>query len=52
MSDPFGIPGEWLKSALHVHTSDTDGEEPPGRVISRYEEAGWDVSYVLPTIGR
>ena len=46
MSDPFGIPGEWLKSALHVHTSNTDGEEPPQRVISRYEEAGWDVVFV------
>jgi hypothetical protein len=43
MGDPFGIPGEWLKSALHVHTSNSDGEEPPQRVISRYEEAGWDV---------
>ena len=31
---------------LAVHTSNTDGEEPPQRVISRYEEAGWDVVFV------
>jgi len=46
MSDPFGMPGEWLKCALHVHTSDTDGEEPPQKVISRYEEAGWDIVFL------
>lgn len=43
MRNPFEAKGRWLKSALHVHTSESDGEEPPPEVVSRYERGGWDV---------
>ena len=33
----------WLKTALHTHTSDTDGELPPGAVAAHYGWAGFDV---------
>ena len=35
--------GVWLKTALHTHTSDTDGEFPPRAVAEHYEWAGFDV---------
>ncbi|MGZ6544820.1 MAG: CehA/McbA family metallohydrolase [Actinomycetota bacterium] len=35
--------GIWLKTALHTHTSDTDGELPPRAVAEHYEWAGFDV---------
>ena len=35
--------GVWLKTALHTHTSDTDGELPPRAVAEHYEWAGFDV---------
>src|SRR5207244_6683638 len=43
MGNPFERDGRWLKCALHVHTSNSDGEEAPGDVVSRYERGGWDV---------
>ena len=35
--------GIWLKTALHTHTSDTDGELSPRAVAEHYEWAGFDV---------
>lgn len=35
--------GVWLKTALHTHTSDTDGELRPEAVAAHYEWAGFDV---------
>jgi hypothetical protein len=35
--------GAWLKTALHTHTSDTDGELTPQAVAAHYEWAGFDV---------
>lgn len=35
--------GVWLKTALHTHTSDTDGELQPRAVAEHYEWAGFDV---------
>jgi hypothetical protein len=35
--------GVWLKTALHTHTSDTDGDLPPEAVAAHYEWAGFDV---------
>jgi hypothetical protein len=35
--------GVWLKTALHTHTSDTDGDLPPGAVAAHYEWTGFDV---------
>ena len=43
MRNPFEAEGRWLKCGLHVHTSESDGEEPPPEVVSRYERGGWDV---------
>ena len=42
-SDPFAADGEWLKTALHTHTSVTDGELEPRAVAEHYEWAGYDV---------
>jgi hypothetical protein len=35
--------GVWLKTALHTHTSDSDGELEPRAVAAHYEWAGFDV---------
>jgi hypothetical protein len=35
--------GVWLKTALHTHTSATDGELRPEAVAAHYEWAGFDV---------
>lgn len=35
--------GVWLKTALHTHTSDSDGELAPRAVAEHYEWAGFDV---------
>jgi hypothetical protein len=35
--------GVWLKTALHTHTADTDGELRPRAVAEHYEWAGFDV---------
>jgi hypothetical protein len=42
-SDPFAADGQWLKTALHTHTSVTDGELEPRAVAEHYEWAGFDV---------
>ena len=39
----FDGDGVWLKTALHTHTSDTDGELRPEAVAAHYEWAGFDV---------
>ena len=41
--DAWDGDGVWLKTALHTHTSDTDGELPPRAVAEHYEWAGFDV---------
>lgn len=43
MSGPFAVDGEWLKAALHVHTSASDGELPPDAVVRQHAWAGFDV---------
>ena len=42
-ANPFQAEGVWLKTALHTHTSASDGEMPPEAVASHYEWAGFDV---------
>jgi hypothetical protein len=39
----FDAGGAWLKTALHVHTSASDGELSPEAVAAHYEWAGFDV---------
>ena len=43
MADPFGRPGEWLRCALHAHTTNSDGELAPPLLVAHYEAAGFDV---------
>jgi hypothetical protein len=42
-ADPFTLPGEWLRCALHTHTVETDGELRPSAHVQHHEWAGFDV---------
>lgn len=42
MTNPFRAPGEWLKGALHVHTTNSDGKLSPQEVVDTYHKAGYD----------
>jgi hypothetical protein len=39
---PFAIEGEWLKSALHTHSTVSDGTLAPEHLVRAYAEAGFD----------
>jgi hypothetical protein len=43
MVDPFTSDGEWLRCALHAHTTESDGELAPAMLASHYRRAGFDV---------
>jgi hypothetical protein len=43
MRDPFRSDGVWLRCALHTHTTNSDGELPPDKLVRHYEWAGFDV---------
>ncbi|MGZ8740910.1 MAG: PHP domain-containing protein, partial [Gaiellaceae bacterium] len=40
---PFTGEGEWLRCALHAHTTRSDGELEPDALAAHYERAGYDV---------
>ena len=40
---PFAADGSWLRCALHAHTTNSDGELPPDKLVRHYEWAGFDV---------
>jgi hypothetical protein len=40
--DPFQADGEWLRCALHAHTTESDGELPPAMLAAHYRRAGFD----------
>jgi hypothetical protein len=40
---PFEGDGVWLRSALHAHTTNSDGEMAPDLLVRHYEWAGFDV---------
>jgi len=40
---PFEGDGVWLRSALHAHTTNSDGELAPDMLVRHYEWAGYDV---------
>ena len=40
---PWSSAGEWLRCALHAHTTESDGELPPDFLACHYERAGYDV---------
>ena len=41
--DPFAAEGEWLRCALHAHTTRSDGELEPETLAAHYARAGYDV---------
>ena len=41
--NPFGAPGEWLRCALHTHSTVSDGTLSPEYLVQSYEEQGFDV---------
>jgi hypothetical protein len=41
--DPFAGTGEWMRCALHAHTTESDGEAPPAALAAHYARAGYDV---------
>jgi hypothetical protein len=40
---PFDSAGDWLRCALHAHTTNSDGALPPEMLVQHYEWAGFDV---------
>lgn len=40
---PWCSSGEWLRCALHAHTTESDGELAPDLLAAHYERAGYDV---------
>jgi hypothetical protein len=40
---PFGVDGAWLKTAMHTHTTASDGELAPDAHVRHHEWAGFDV---------
>jgi hypothetical protein len=43
MADTFAGAGEWLRCALHAHTTRSDGELDPDALAAHYARAGYDV---------
>lgn len=43
MLDPFVSEGDWLRCALHAHTTRSDGELAPEALAAHYARAGYDV---------
>jgi hypothetical protein len=41
--NPFTAPGQWLKCALHTHSTISDGTLQPHHLVQAYEEQGFDV---------
>jgi hypothetical protein len=39
----FDAPGEWLRCALHAHSTNSDGELAPELLVRHFEWAGYDV---------
>ncbi|MCY2929906.1 MAG: CehA/McbA family metallohydrolase [Planctomycetota bacterium] len=42
-TNPFLTRGEWLKAALHVHTTASDGKVSPREALEAYRRLGYDV---------
>jgi hypothetical protein len=40
---PFDAEGQWLRCALHAHTTNSDGELAPELLVRHYDWAGYDV---------
>jgi hypothetical protein len=44
--NPFGVDGEWLKTALHTHTARSDGDLDPTAHVRHHEWMGFDVCVI------
>jgi hypothetical protein len=42
-ANPFHAEGEWVRAALHTHSTVSDGTLQPHRLAAAYQEAGFDV---------
>lgn len=40
---PWAVNGDWLRCALHAHTTESDGELSPALLAAHYRRAGYDV---------
>lgn len=43
MASPFETEGAFLRCALHAHTTSSDGQLPPDKLVRHYDWAGYDV---------
>jgi len=43
LGNPFRAEGRWYKSALHVHTTDSDGDLSPSDTVRFYADRGFDL---------
>ncbi len=43
LRNPFDTGGDWLRCALHAHTTNSDGELAPDLLVRHYDWAGFDV---------
>lgn len=43
LGNPFDAEGKWHKAALHVHTTDSDGDHSPLDTVKLYARQGYDV---------
>jgi hypothetical protein len=43
MVSPWRSEGDWLRAALHAHTTSSDGELAPRALARHYDRAGYDV---------
>jgi hypothetical protein len=42
VTNPFEAPGEWVRCALHTHSTESDGTVPPWALAEAYRDAGFD----------
>ena len=43
LTNPFEAEGKWFKAALHVHTTNSDGDVDVATRLSQYRDKGFDV---------
>ena len=41
--NPFRTAGQWYRGNLHAHTTESDGDLPPGRAVWTYRHLGYDL---------
>lgn len=42
-TNPFEVEGVWLRSALHTHSTESDGQLAPRFLLEEYRDAGFDL---------